>query len=513
MTNEINSVLRRDFLSFARKAIRGLEGTTLSRDRYLELLARELSAFADGGTKRQLLVNLPPRHLKTLLGSVCLSAWILGHNPNTKIMLVACSDKLAEKISRQIRTIMLAHWYQEVFLTRIKKGHAKAMDFETVNGGGVFASSINAIITGFGADFLIVDDPHDISDVRNPELLDATVATFESVVRSRLNNRKRPRILVIAHRIHDRDLSAHLLGQGNWAHVILPLVATRDQTYGTGSLRWHRRKGELLQPEAEDEDEIARRKTLLVNPDFDMLYQQDCDGQASPPINADDFPTFVPGHHADLHCIVSIDAGYTDGDDASFSVIQAWAFDDKNLYLMNQFREQCEFNELKRMTKRFIKRHRPDVVLIENTANGPALISELRRKGKPVLPITPRGSKAARLNRHIDKIRDGRVQLPENAVFNAEFGAEFERFHRRKHADQVDTFTQTADWFDQCHALGRVPRPPSASVPMVVGYNSQFSGFDQEKSTIAKPAERGVCAGRGNSYYAPNGPFIKVKSG
>jgi predicted phage terminase large subunit-like protein len=419
--------------------------------------------------------------------------------------------------SGQIHSIMSAQWYQEIFPTRIKKGRAKVMDFETVNGGGVFASSINGIITGFGADIIIVDDPHDISDVRNPELLDDTVETFESVVRSRVNNRKRRRILVIAHRIHDRDLSANLLGQGNWAHVILPLVATRDQIYETDYGRWHRRKGELLQPEAEDEDEIARRKTLLVNPDFGLLFQQDCDGQARPPINADDFPTFVPGHHASLHCVLSIDAGNSDGDDASFSVIQAWAFDENNLYLMDQFREQCEFNELKRMTKRFIKRHRPDVVLIEKTANGPALISELRRKGKTrhlVLPITPRGSKAARLNRHIDKIRDGRVQLPENAVFNAEFRAEFERFHRRKHTDQVDAFTQMADWWEQCRALGRVPRrggPPP--VPMVVGCNSQFSGFDPRKSTAPKPGERGVCAWRGNSNHAPNGPFIKVKSG
>jgi predicted phage terminase large subunit-like protein len=205
-------------------------------------------------------------------------------------------------------------------------------------------------------------------------------------------------------------------------------------------------------------------------------------------------------------------------DEASFSVIQAWGFDEKNLYLINQFREQCEFNELKRTARRFIKRHQPDVVLIEKTANGPALISELRRKGKTrhlVLPITPRGSKAAHLNRNIDKIRDGRVQLPENAVFNAEFGAEFERFHRREHADQVDAFTQMADWFDQCRALGRVPRRASAPVAMVVGCNSQFSGLDQRKSTTPEPEERGVIAGRGNSkfYYAPNGPFIKVKSG
>src|SRR5690349_7332009 len=66
MRNEIRSVLRTDFLSFARKAILWMEGTTLSRDRYLELLASELSAFANGETK-QLLINLPPRHLKTLL--------------------------------------------------------------------------------------------------------------------------------------------------------------------------------------------------------------------------------------------------------------------------------------------------------------------------------------------------------------------------------------------------------------------------------------------------------------
>jgi hypothetical protein len=105
MKNEISSLLRTDFLSFARKAIRRLEGTTLSRDRYLELLASVLSAFADATTKQQLLVNLPPRHLKTLLGSVCLSAWILGRNPNTKIMLLACSEKLAEKISGQIHSI------------------------------------------------------------------------------------------------------------------------------------------------------------------------------------------------------------------------------------------------------------------------------------------------------------------------------------------------------------------------------------------------------------------------
>jgi len=208
MKNEINSLLRNDLLSFGRKALRRLEGITLSHDRYVELLASELSAFAEGRIKRLLVNLLPPRDPKTLLGSVCLAAWILGHSPTTKIMLLACSEKLAEKFSRQIRSIMSAQWYQEIFPTRLKKGHAKAMDFETEDGGGVFASSLNGIITGIGAEIIIVD--YDISDVRNPGLLDDTVATFLAVVRSKLNDRKTGRILVIVPRSHDRDLSVQI---------------------------------------------------------------------------------------------------------------------------------------------------------------------------------------------------------------------------------------------------------------------------------------------------------------
>ncbi len=192
----MNNLFCKDFLSFTRKATHRLEGIRLSRDRYLELLASWLSDFADAITRQQ-LINLPPRHLKTLMGSVCLPAWILGHNPTTKIMVLSCSEKLAERISRGIRSILSEQWYQEIFPTRIKKGHAKAMDFETKDGGGVFAASIHGNITGFGGDIVIVDDPHDISDVRNPKLLDTTVAIFNSEVRTRLNNRKTGRILTI----------------------------------------------------------------------------------------------------------------------------------------------------------------------------------------------------------------------------------------------------------------------------------------------------------------------------
>ena len=139
-----------------------------------------------------------------------------------------------------------------------------------------------------------------------------------------------------------------------------------------------------------------------------MLYQQDCDGRARAPIAAHHFPTFAPDNLMHLHRVLSVDAGTSDSDDASFSVIQAWAFDQNNLYLIAQFREQCDFDDLERKVRRFNTNHRPNAILVEKTANGPALISKLKRKmpkGRDlVVPVIPRGSKTARFNRHIDKI-------------------------------------------------------------------------------------------------------------
>ena len=512
MKNDIHSLLRDDFLSFARKALRELDGTILSEDRYLDYLASKLTAFADGEIKR-LIVNAPPRHLKSQLGTVCLTAWILGHHPNKKIVVLACSARLAEKLARAIRAILQAKWYRNIFPTRIKKGHGEATNFATVDGGEVFAASIHANITGRGGDIIIVDDPHDTDDAGKPHQLAKAIGRFNKNVKSRLNNHRTGRFLVIAHRVSEADLSAHLLARGGWQHVVLPFLATRDETYKTDGGIWRRRKGELLRADDADDEHIAELKQ--TEPNFDMLYQQDCDGQARLPIMAELFPIFAPDTIAHLPRVLSIDPGATDGDDASFSVIQVWAFDAKNYYLLDDYRAQCEFEDLKRKARHLRKLHRAYAILIENTANGPGLISQLKRKLKArclIVPITPRGSKTARLNRHIDKIRQGRVQLAADAAYWVEFTDEIVVFPYGKHDDQVDAFTQMADFVDQHGALAKPPQSMTSDIPIVVSGNSQGSGWGHRSLPNAKPGERGICVARGNSHYAPNGPFIQAKA-
>src|SRR6202035_5186335 len=111
---------------------------------YIRLLAHELTALATGDTKR-LIINVPPRHLKSLLTSVFLPAWMLGRDPRLRLIIVSHQMDLATRFSRQIRQIIASNWYAEAFLrTRLSPDHNTASEFITTVGGSVRATSINA---------------------------------------------------------------------------------------------------------------------------------------------------------------------------------------------------------------------------------------------------------------------------------------------------------------------------------------------------------------------------------
>jgi hypothetical protein len=154
--------------AFVEKAFRSSQGNRLSSTQlYINFVVCYLERFMQGDIK-QLLVNLPGRHLKTFICSVCLPAFMLGTDPTLKFLIVAHSEGLAEDIVRQIREIMQSDWYKRVFNTRLDERHSKKDDFKIVGGGRVRAAPVRSV-TGKGGDVIIFDDPHNVHDWNNDQ--------------------------------------------------------------------------------------------------------------------------------------------------------------------------------------------------------------------------------------------------------------------------------------------------------------------------------------------------------
>jgi predicted phage terminase large subunit-like protein len=475
MNNLENAAVHTDFLLFAREAFKSLnDGEKLTRDPYIKLIASELMDVADGKTKR-LLINLPPRHGKTFLASIALSAWVLAHYPSQKIMVLTHAEHLAEEIAYLVREIMDSRWFKLAFTTRLAANRKKVLDFKTTAGGGLYAASLGGSITGRGADLIIVDDPVDIDDADDTDEHDRVKELLDTKVDSRLNNQKKGRRVIIAHRLNKNDLSGHVLDRGGWKHLCLPLIALSPETYQTEYGPWHRKEGELLRPDAYTPEIIRELEQRAL---FHSIYQQDPDAGNLFRINEQHFPLFTLEPDGKQPLVLSIDPGQANGPDSSYSVIQVWCPQSRDHWLIDQWRNRASYDGVKAALKHFVRAYRPAVALIEQTALGTALLSDCRpRKSFQVIPVIPgRRSKATRLRPHLDLIRGGRVWLPERARWRHEYVEEFAKFPGA-FTDQVDATTQYLDKIDDLLPLA-----------------------------VTEPG--GLCAGRGRSgMFANRTPF------
>ena len=449
MTETSVNLIRTDFLSFVRKAYRhDHDGNKLGREKYIDYLCHELDLVAEGETKR-LVINLPPRHLKTFLAAIYLPAWLLAHNPSAKIMIITYSDQLAADITYKIRRVLQSEWFKKHFTTRVAKNRAKVDDFATVQGGGVFATSVGGSLAGRGADLIVFDDPLDLKDAGNVHQIELVNQRFDSLILSRLNDPKTGRVIIIAHRLNENDLSAHVVEQGGWRRAVLPLVATRRKSYDVGYDTWHRKPGESLRSSTFSKKEIRRLQATCINPDFNLFYQQGVGASTLMKVKPEHFKTADFRTPPNSAVILSIDPAQRAGARSSYCVIQAWAPLNDGHLLLDQWREQCAYETLKQAYWRFYRTFSPTVVLIEGTSNGPALLAEARRKSRvcQIEEIMPDGrSKSERLLVHVPLIRRGLIQLPAAAAWRGEYIKEMVEFPSAASDDQVDATSQYLDW-------------------------------------------------------------------
>ena len=434
-----------NFQAFIEKAYRSSQGHKLdSTQKYINYIVFYLQALMRGDNKK-LLVNLPGRHLKTFICSVCLPAFMLGADPTLKFLIVAYDQSLAEDIVRQIREIMQTDWYKAIFKTRLDPRHSKKDDFKIASGGRVRAAAIGNI-TGKGADIIIFDDPHNVNDWDNDKKIAKVIQAFEYLV-SRRDGGKMSRILVVGHRIAQNDLSGHILARGDeFRHICLPLYAPKNMTFEIGAETWELSKGEALRPDAFPADEIKSMRRNHQGTPFWLYYQQGFGSKKDNNlIEVSHFPFLKSGGRTErvltgAHVVLSVDPAQKT-ESVSRNVIHVYSVLGTQYTMLAAFAEKCSSKRLERKVRFYANKYAASLILVENTARGPDLIENLDDQRTPVKAINPKGSKTDRLRKCMPIILAKRVRIKKGRDDVEAAIDEIAAYPNAPYTDHVDALT------------------------------------------------------------------------
>lgn len=474
MTNEIiNSLLRTDFKSFVTKVFGEVApGSKYLNNWHIDVICDAIMDMYEGGNSR-LMINMPPRYMKSLICSVALPAWILGHNPKAQILCVSYNDELADKFAMNCRDIMQSDWYRELFpTTRLHQSRQAVNDFATTCGGGRMATSIGGTLTGRGADWIIIDDPQKSVDASSESQRAKLNEWYGSTLYSRLNDKATGKILLVMQRLHQDDLAGHLLDSGNQFKVIkLPVIATEDESWVvknriSGKTRViTRAKGELLHPDREDMDVVMGIKNSMGEYAFAAQYQQDpCPPEGG--IIKESWLKYYPASALNSrikpkNLFISWDTANKTGENNAYSVgCVILMTQDYKFYLVDVIRGKWDtpqlFDKIMEVYNEYKYNQNADnyvKLLMEDKASGEFLIPMLSkardRVGRriEVVPIKPTMDKISRAKALSVMVEKGNILFPQsNESWWSDFKKELLGFPNTKYNDQVDAMSQCINY-------------------------------------------------------------------
>jgi hypothetical protein len=277
-TDKLIRFYRTDFYSFAFRAFLELfPGKDYHQSWHIELLAWKLELARLRKTRR-VCVHMPPRHSKSFIMAVVYPAWILGHHPSAHIFLLSYGQELSADHAFLTRKLMNSDYYQAVFATRIMRGRDSIADFSTNDGGRLLADSFHGVLTGRGADFILIDDPLKASDAYSDVRRHSVNENMYKAVSSRLNNQDNGVIIIAMQRLHPDDLAGHVQAKGGWDVLSLPLIAEMDERYEFTNIFGRRvvgrKAGEVLQSKIVSLESAAQIRRETPDHVFSAQWQQ-----------------------------------------------------------------------------------------------------------------------------------------------------------------------------------------------------------------------------------------------
>jgi predicted phage terminase large subunit-like protein len=452
--DEYDAILRSDLGYFAERCFCELNPQTeFWTNWHIEVIAAKLAAVREGKVRR-LIINLPPRHLKSLMASVAFPAWCLGHDQSAQILCVSYAQDLADKLARDCRSIMISPWYRRIFPTRLAPYRQAVQEFVTTRQGYRLATSTGGVLTGRGADFILIDDPLKPDEALSEAQRKTANDWFSHTLYSRLNDKRCGTIVIIMQRLHEDDLVGHVLAQEPWEVVCFPAIADADEVHRIetiwGPRCFRRGQGKALHPAREPLDTLERIRRTIGEYNFAGQYQQSPAPLGGGLVKVEWFKRYredEPPERFD-NIVQSWDTANKATELSDFSVCTTWGIKGKNLFLLGVFRRRLEYPALKRAVREQQNLFEANAVLIEDKASGTQLIQELIAEGcHGITRYQPDCEKIMRLHAQTAMIENGFVHIPETSPWLAEYLHEMTVFPKGKHDDQVDSTAQFLDWF------------------------------------------------------------------
>lgn len=477
---------------------------------HIGAVAEHLQAVANGEIKR-LIINEPPRHMKSLEVSVAFPAWVWAQKKRSKLtgpgvgfLSTSYAQSLSVRDNLKCRRLIESPWYQRGWSDRFRltSDQNTKIRFDNNQGGYRLASSVDGTATGDGGDIIIIDDPISAKDALSPTVRNAANEWFDNTMSTRLNDPKAGAYIIIMQRLHEDDLVGHLLDQSgeDWTVLCLPARYEPDHPHAW-SADPRTKPGQLLWPARMGEKEVSALETSLGSYGAAGQLQQRPAPREGGMFKRRWFEV-VDAPPADLRSVRAWDLAGTiagAGSDPDWTVgVKIGRSIDGFLYLLDVVRFRGSPAEVERTIRNTADQDGKacSVRLPQDPGQaGKAQVSALTRllSGFIVSAVPPTGSKETRAMPFAAQCEAGNVKVVK-AAWNETFFDEIEVFPSGKHDDQVDA---AADAFTVLHDTSG-----SAGFLAMIHADKAKRAADAEAATkTAAPAEASCPYPKGSLEY------------
>jgi predicted phage terminase large subunit-like protein len=454
--------LKKDFGAFCRSAWPHLHpGAKLSWTPAHDLICEHLVAVWQGRTKR-LIANCPPRFAKSSIVNIFFPIWVWLQDPTKAFLCCSYEIDLATNHNLDRRRLMDSKWFRNLFgeCFTLSTDRSQAGEFSNTAGGVMQAASTNSKAQGRGGDIIIVDDPLSADAATSETFRNETNSWFVHQLPQRLNDPSQSAIVVVAQRLHQNDPCGFLLAheENDWTLLKLALIAEEDQawTFPISGRVWKRKKGECLDPNRWSPKAVRQRQqNRLV---WSGQFQQEPAPTEGNLIRVDDILYFGgrdpqtgaldPGLPESFERkIISVDCSFKDLRTSDYVALIVVGIVGARRYLLHVTNAHLDLagteNEIRNAHATFGP---ITAVLVEDKANGPAVVSHLKEEISGVIGVNPEGGKMARLVAAAPEFQAHNWLVERNGPWTHKLVEQLTMFPNAKNDDITDAITQAAIW-------------------------------------------------------------------